>query len=157
MRPFIISIKNKIMKKTILIIIIFFININFIYSQCFTNSNIGVVHCVAKKTDNTLWVWGGGYNGQLCNNGQGDSLTPIQITTSSPVIKVAAAQSTSYFITQNGSLWGSGGNQFGALGIGASPIKSQVFVQIGTSTIWKDIAPSSDFTLAIKTNNTLWA
>ena len=57
---------------------------------------------------------------------------------------------------KNGTLWGSGKNNYGQLGIG-STISQSSPVQIGTSNDWHIFSAGRNHTIAIKSNGTLWA
>lgn len=63
-------------------------------------------------------------------------------------------------IAQNGTLWSWGKNTNGELGDGTNTLKNSP-VQIGTASNWKEVFAGMDgiyaFTLAIKTDGTLWA
>ena len=57
----------------------------------------------------------------------------------------------------NGTLWATGDNYAGQLGINSTATSSSVFVQVGTATDWSQIACGDYFTIGLKTNGTLWS
>lgn len=57
---------------------------------------------------------------------------------------------------KNGTLWGSGKNNYGQLGIGSTTSQS-IPVQIGTSDDWHVFSAGRNHVVAIKSNGTLWA
>ena len=125
------------------------------HSQCYTTFSGGEAHFVSKKTDGTLWGWGWGDWGQLATTNYNE-FTPVQIGTTSDWQIVQAGPQNTFAIKNNGTLWGCGSNYQGCLGIGSAAINSYALAQIGSATNWIKVAPSSAFTIALKTNGTLW-
>ena len=82
--------------------------------------------------------------------------TPIQLGTASDWQKVVSGVANTFAIKNNGTLWGSGDNLYGGLGIGSTAINSNVFLQIGTATNWSKIAAAQFFTIALRTDGTIW-
>jgi alpha-tubulin suppressor-like RCC1 family protein len=139
----------------------YFIIISFFYSainaQCFTSVSCGEGHTAALKSNGTIWTWGwDGWN-QMGNSTGLDELSPIVLTTAAGWQKTVCGKYNTFVIKTNGTLWGVGNNTFGALGINSVASSSPTFVQVGTATNWKQIAPSSFFTIALRTDGTLWA
>jgi len=58
-------------------------------------------------------------------------------------------------IKPNGTLWVSGSNNFGQLGLGDTINRSSP-TQVGSDTDWTEIYCASSTTIAIKTNGTIW-
>jgi alpha-tubulin suppressor-like RCC1 family protein len=79
-------------------------------------------------------------------------------------LKIAPGGSHTLAIKNDGTLWAWGNNFHGALGDGTFTNRNTP-VQIGTDANWRDISaneevnatPKSNFSLAIKTDGTLWA
>ena len=121
----------------------------------------GANHCVAVKTDGTLWAWGANASGQC---GQGNTTTanypaPTQVgaltTWSQNGDRLAAGADFTLAVKTDGTLWSWGANANGQLGIdstttGATP------AQIGTLTTWNRVVAGNSFALATRTNGTLW-
>lgn len=130
-------------------------------------SNIASIHSswraynsCAIKTDGTLWSWGYNNSGQLGNGTTSTSNpSPIQIGTHTNWSKVACGYSMKA-IQSNGTLWVWGSNNNGALGLGDTTNRLTP-VQVGSGTNWSEVATNgtivSAFTLAIKTDGTLWS
>jgi alpha-tubulin suppressor-like RCC1 family protein len=119
----------------------------------------GSNYTIALKTDGTLWAWGNNINGQL-GQGEGASIqssSPVQIGGSWS--SISAGDNHVLAIKPDGSLWSWGSNINGQLGYGyVAPGYSNVFSpkQVGTSS-WSAISASRSFSVAIKSDNTLWA
>lgn len=144
------------MKKTITFILLFvFVPIS-IFGQCFVKLGGGQNNIVAQKSDGTLWFWGWGANGQSGTGNNLDHLTPILFANlNQPWTTFNAGFYTTFAIATNGSLWGTGGNNTGQLGVGTTLTEYFTPLQINSGTSWKNIS-STFHTLAIQTNGTLW-
>ncbi len=119
----------------------------------------GQYHTLALKADNTLWAWGYNFVGQL---GLGDTITrhsPVQVDTSHQWVAIATGGYHSLALKSNGTLWGWGLNLNRELGdtIAAYDTLAKLPIQIDFSTDWKAISAGYQYSLALKTNNTLWA
>lgn len=123
----------------------------------------GVNHNLVSRSDGTLWVFGGGGNGQLGNGTTAISgVDPQPVGTSTSWASVRAGGGFSMGIQADGTLWGWGANAISQLGDGTTTART-LPVQIGTASDWAVVAPSpsasltsNGFTVAIKTNGTLW-
>lgn len=103
---------------------------------------------LATKTDGTLWTWGGGrtyiLNGQ---GGYGTVSSPTQVGTDTnwSFNNVKLSSSTNppsiSILKTNGTLWMSGDNSYGQLGLNNTANRSSP-VQIGTDTNWSCISSS---------------
>ena len=124
--------------------------------QCFTNINAGYNHSAGIKSNGTFWVTGAGNWGQQGNTSDFDEYSFHQLTNSSTWQSLQCSQFNTFGIKADGTLWGCGGNLFGGMGIGSTTDHISVMTQIGTSSDWKQISPSSYSTIALKTNGTIW-
>ena len=107
----------------------------------------------AIKTDGTMWIWGSG------GLGLGDTTTrssPVQIGALTTWLSVAAGNH-SLAIKTDGTLWSWGNNNGGRLGLGNTTYYSSP-KQVGAGTTWSKIKTGdSNFSLAIKTDGSLWS
>lgn len=144
---------------------------NFIPTQVGTDTDwVKVVNTwvnnIALKSDGTLWGWGNNGNCALSSTpGIGGGLenyypSPIQLSPDNDWVDIGAGAGRTFAIKSNGTLWARGRNTNG-YGVGVPSTSGQcvnVLTQIGTDTDWKKVVPSNmgSFTLALKTDNTLW-
>ena len=113
-------------------------------------------HTAAVKTDGTLWTWGSGEFGKLGHNSTAQRNTPLQVGALTDWAQVAAGYRHTVAVTQNGELYAWGDNSpHGALG-DDTVIDRLSPVQIGTLTNWSQVSAGNVFSLAIKTDGTLW-
>jgi alpha-tubulin suppressor-like RCC1 family protein len=122
----------------------------------------GTEHGVGTRTDGTLWAWGRNNNGQI---GQGNTTTtqytvPTQIGADTDWAWVVAGANHCVAVKTTGTLWAWGLNTSSQIGDGTTTLQSAP-VQIGTLTTWGQtgahLHAGADFTLAIRTDGTLWA
>ncbi len=60
-------------------------------------------------------------------------------------------------IKENGTLWGTGGNNYGSLGVNSSAPYLTTLQQITTANNWVKVAASNYHTLGLKSDGTIWA
>jgi alpha-tubulin suppressor-like RCC1 family protein len=124
-----------------------------------TNSLSG--HSCARKTDGTLWCWGGNAQGQLGDGTTANKSTPVQAgasTLGSNVAEVAVGLLHACARKIDGALWCWGFNGNGQLGDGTTANKSTP-VQAGASTLGNAVAKvalGNGHSCALKTDGTLW-
>jgi alpha-tubulin suppressor-like RCC1 family protein len=123
-----------------------------------TTISAGHFHTIALKTNGTLWGWGNTGAFELTN---GPSpfyhVNPIQISASSGWNKIYGGYFKTFALKNDGTLWGIGRNSYGDLGTG-NTLNVLSLTQIGTATDWQKISAAREaYTLALKTNGTLWA
>ena len=110
----------------------------------------------AIKTDGTLWTWGANDDGPLGLNNLTKYSSPMQVGgTNWSQVDVGDSQSVA--IKTDGTLWTWGKNEYGELGLGGTSNQHKSSpTQVGTSTNWYSVAISSIFTMASKTDGTVW-
>jgi alpha-tubulin suppressor-like RCC1 family protein len=82
-------------------------------------------HTCALLTDNSVWCWGKGGNGELGNGSTSDSATPVQVTTLPPAVQIAIggtliSGNSSCALTTAGAVFCWGWNASGQLGDGTT-------------------------------------
>ncbi len=137
---------------------------NFTPTQVGTDSDwVKVVNTwvnnIALKNDGTLWGWGNNGNCALSNTAAvPDNFypQPIPLSADTDWVEIGAGAGKTFAIKSNGTLWARGRNNNYVLGL--PDLGCIGLTQVGTDTDWKKVIPSNlqDFTLALKTDNTLW-
>jgi alpha-tubulin suppressor-like RCC1 family protein len=109
----------------------------------------------AIKTDGSLWVWGSNTDGQLCLSNIISKSSPVQVGTGTNWSKLSMLNGNCLFgIKTDGTLWASGANNHGILGVNDCNYRSSP-TQVGSDTNWSFV-DNYDAAFSIKTNGTLW-
>ncbi len=108
------------------------------------------------KTDGTLWTWGRNSSGQLGLGDINDRSSLVQVGALTNWSKLSCGDGFMTAIKTDGTLWTWGTNLGGELGQGDNGTKRSSPVQVGSLTDWDKISCGGHFTLAIKTDGTLW-
>lgn len=121
----------------------------------------GADHTLVIRTDGTLWSWGYNDEGQIGDGSYGEGTNksaPVQIGTDNNWSDIAGGSHHSLALKTDGTLWAWGGNYYGALGNGESGTQTHqtLPIQIGLSTDWAKIFARGTFSIALKTDGTLW-
>ena len=107
-----------------------------------------------RKSDGTVWAWGGNSFGELGDGTTNGRVTPVQVHNLSGVTAVAADDFYSLAVKSDGTVWAWGSNHHGQLGDGTTDSRStpvQVHNLSGVTAV--DAGPS----LALKGDCTVWA
>ncbi len=115
-------------------------------------------HSVALKSDGTVWAWGSGFYGQ--NGKTADQSTPALVAgINGTVVRIAAGYMHSVALLSNGTVVAWGSNQFGELGpdVVTGTGKYPTPVPIPGLTDVVDIAAGASYTLALKSDGTVWS
>lgn len=121
---------------------------------------------VALRSDGTLWVWGDNILPDFTPSpivgliGLGPSVsgsnTPTQIGTGYTWSKIAVGERFFVALRSDGTMWTTGRNEYGQLGLGDTTDRN-VLTQIGSDSNWSKIFAGDSVFMAIKSNGTLWA
>ncbi len=125
------------------------------YGQCYNGFQIGDYHVASIKSDGTLWGWGLSDIGQLSNT-LFSNPTPFQLSPATDWSKVSAGDNNTFIIKSNGTLWAMGKGSYGLLGNGSTTQSNPTLQQIGTAANWQKISASTDMTIGLKTDGTIW-
>jgi alpha-tubulin suppressor-like RCC1 family protein len=122
---------------------------------------MGANHVWARKTDSTLWAWGVNAYGQLGDGTTTDRSSPIQVGSLTNWVSTRGSQDGSFALNSNGDIFTCGNNNNGTgyfYFLGAyAPTTSYLPAQVGSDTTWSSVSGGSSYTMALKTNGTLWA
>jgi len=112
---------------------------------------------VAVKTDGTLWTWGRNDEGELGRGNTVNYYSPVQVGALTTWSSAASGYYSTMGVRTDGTLWTWGDNTYGQLGLSTSGGYSTSPNQVGALTNWgTNIGMGNFFTMAIKTNGTLW-
>lgn len=114
---------------------------------------------LAQKADGTLWSWGRNSKGQLGDGTNIDKSSPVQIGSENDWISFSAGYGHALAVRANGTCWSWGGSNLFALGntVGyGGSFDRNLPAQVGTDTNWLSVSAGDDYSLAMKTNRTVW-
>ena len=131
-------------------------------------------HTLALRSDGTVWAFGSEASGELGNGQQSfseDQFFPVQVLGPggsgylTGVTAVEAGAGHSLAMKSDGTVWGWGGNAYGAVGSGGSFPGGAVLTAspvlgpngVGVLSGVTEIAAGFDQSLALKADGTLWA
>ena len=115
-------------------------------------------HSLFLKSDGTIWACGYNQYGQL-GNGIADlnpHSTPINITSLTDIIAIAAGYNYSLFLKNGSAVWASGHNYYGELGDGTTTDRWTPVLASSLTGV-KAIAAGLLHSLFLKNDNTVWA
>ncbi len=124
-----------------------------------TVASAGGAGTAAVAGDGTLWAWGGDARGQLGLGSLDEDPHPMpsQVTTDTAWAAVSAGEDHTLALRSDGTLWAWGGDAEGQLGIGETTTTVSSPAQIGDGRDWEAVAAGRRFSLALKSDGTLWA
>jgi len=116
---------------------------------------------MAIRTDGTLWAWGESHFLGFDSSVMGVLNRPRQIGIARNWAAVSTRGSSGFrhtvAIRTDGSLWAWGNNREGQLGDDTVGYRSLVPIRIGTDTDWQHVSAGGTYTMAIRTDGSLWA
>jgi alpha-tubulin suppressor-like RCC1 family protein len=121
----------------------------------------------AVKRDGTLWAWGnncdmggnlglGPYDWRTTSGAWFDEWSPTRVGHASDWTAVHYGYFHGLALKKDGTLWGWGGNFYGALGTGKATFRWAP-AKVGHGRNWTAAVGGGDFSLALKKDGTLWA
>ena len=129
-------------------------------AQTWAYVSVGTTHYAAIGTDGSLWTWGDNMVGQLgvgTSGHQTSANTPVRVGTATNWASVSVGATHTVAVRTDGSLWAWGTNWRGELGIGTSGDGTNTPVRVGTDTNWASVSAGWHYTMAIRTDGSLWA
>jgi len=118
----------------------------------------GLGQIIAIKTDGSLWSWGLNSYGQLGVNNTATRSTPVTTLLGGTNWKsIAGGQLHTVALKTDGTLWTWGSNTNGQLGVNDITSRSTPVTTLLGGTNWKSISCANSYTVAIKTDGTLWS
>jgi alpha-tubulin suppressor-like RCC1 family protein len=116
----------------------------------------GYTNTYAITVNGALLAWGNNGNGQLGLNNQTYYSSPKQVGSLTNWLAISSGQYHAVAVKTDGTLWSWGKNQNGELGLGTSANQYSSPKQVGALTNWATISCNLNFSVAVKTNGTLW-
>ena len=127
-------------------------------STTWTMVSAGGSHSLSIKDDGTMWSFGDNSSGATgLGTDVGGTLVPTQIGADTNWIIVDAGGSHSLSIKDDGTMWSFGSNSSGATGLGTDVGSTVSPTQVGSDTTWDVISAGDGYSLAVKTDGTLWS
>jgi alpha-tubulin suppressor-like RCC1 family protein/subtilisin family serine protease len=118
----------------------------------------GGIHTLALKSDGTVWAWGSNQYGQVGVQEQFNVFRtrPVQLPGLNGFIAVAAGGMHSLALKSDGTVWAWGANGSGQVGNGTFTHAVYAPAQVQGISNVKAIAAGPDYSLAVKTDGTVW-
>ncbi len=106
----------------------------------------GFFHSLAVRSDGTVWAWGDNQYGQLGDGTRTNQSTPV-----------AAGYGHSLALRSDGTVWAWGSNTVGQVGSGVISFYQLTPVQVTGLTGVTKISAGATFSLALRSDGTVWA
>jgi alpha-tubulin suppressor-like RCC1 family protein len=127
------------------------------WSSVRANNSFTVAFTTALKTDGTLWDWGDDQYGELGDAPVASLPAPTQVGTDTDWITADGGSYHTAAIKADHTLWAWGWNSNGEVGDGTSVGLRPTPVRVGADTDWASVSAGGYFTVALKTDHSLWA
>ncbi|GAM09006.1 ultraviolet-B receptor UVR8 [Geobacter sp. OR-1] len=114
----------------------------------------GDMHCLALKSDGTVWAWGANGYGQLGNGGSVNSSCPVQVSGLTQIVAITAGSYHSAALRSDGTVLTWGYNANGQLGDGTTESRNTPVVVTGIGAATR-ISAGSNHMLAIMADGTV--
>ena len=114
-------------------------------------------YSLAITTGGTVWAWGANNVGELGDGTTTARSAPVQVPGLSGVRQVAAGFRHSLALKSDGTVWAWGANNFGQVGDGVFSSTQLTPVQVTGLTGVTKIAAGFDFSLALRSDGSVWA
>ncbi len=129
-------------------------------AKAITTSGGSLAYLWVKLTNDNLssvWMWGSNSNNQLGTNSATTVFSPVPISALQMnwCFAIAGSFHTAALKT-DGTLWTWGWNGCGQLGDGTQTQRAIPVQTAAGGTNWKQVCPSREHTVAVKTDGTLW-
>jgi len=111
---------------------------------------------IAIKQDGTLWATGYNYYGQLGLGDNTDRNIFTQVGTDNDWDSISCGDWHSIALKTNGTIWSTGHGGYGQLGLNLYVSKTIFTQEIGLDTNWVQVACGDYYSMAIKSDGTLW-
>ncbi len=125
-----------------------------------TDISSSFTHCLALKSDGTIWGWGQNIYGQLGDGASGRRNSrrsaPVPTVAGNDWKQVAAGGSHSLALKTDGTLWAWGNNWAGQLGIGSMNEEVHEATPVGAGTNWTKVWASGVQTVGQQSDGSLW-
>ncbi|HLH54308.1 MAG TPA: hypothetical protein VKY92_11905 [Verrucomicrobiae bacterium] len=120
--------------------------------------SVGAGHCLALKTDGSLWAWGQNDCGQLGDGTTNNASSPKMIGSAKDWKAISAGVLSSYALKRDHSLWGWGGGDFESHRefTVIRALKGSPPCRIDPGTNWISVSAGDSFALALKADGTMW-
>jgi RNA polymerase sigma factor (sigma-70 family) len=126
------------------------------YDRDWMNIAVGDQHCLAIKSDGTLWAWGGNFVYQLGDGTKISRPTPVPSIPGNAWKQAAAGSDGSFALKNDGTLWAwSSDNWSGQYGNGSTKGGTNA-VQVGISTNWAKIWAGGIQVVGLQSDGSLW-
>jgi alpha-tubulin suppressor-like RCC1 family protein len=104
----------------------------------------------------SFFVWGNNKDGQLGQNNTTYQSSPVQVGSAGDWATASIGQGFVVAIKPNGTMWSWGNNNTSQLGLGVLTAYQSSPVQVGVGNTWSKVSCGKAFSMAIKTDGTLW-